>query len=164
MQKVCIIGAASAFFKAVVTRIICIIGASYVNFGRRVRGGVDYWRGHVFGGGAVGKKGGGAVNAEQIGATQGGFVAEAVALYRLAVGLAGYSKSGGALRGAGVKGGEGGKNRGHFAGSPVLRARCIVVANPAWGRYERPLYLRKRVVDALGVHRQKNNHPDFSGV
>ena len=78
MQKVCIIGAVCAFFKAVVTRIICIIGASYVNFGRRVLGGVDYWRGHVFGGGAVGKKGGGAVNAEQVGATQCRVVAAVV--------------------------------------------------------------------------------------
>lgn len=95
MQKVCIIGAVGAFFKSVVTRIICIIGARYVNFGRRVRGGVDYWRGHVFGGGAVGKKGGAGVNVEQIGAAQSGFVTESASLDGLTVSLSRHAKAGG---------------------------------------------------------------------
>ncbi len=146
MQKVCIIGAASAFFKAVVARIICIIGASYVSFGRRVRGGVDYWRGDVFGGGAVGKKGGGAVNAEQIGATQGGFVAEAVALYRLAVGLAGNAEQGGGVGVGGVALAHQGNQAGYGA-MPTVKARRRVVVSPAWGRFDRPTCLRQRVVD-----------------
>ena len=146
MQKVCIIGAVCAFFKAVVTRIICIIGAGYVKCGRRVRGGVDYWRGHVFGGGAVGKKGGGAVNAEQIGATQGGFVAEAVALYRLAVGLEGNAEQGGGVGVGGVVLAHQGNQAGHGAMPPV-KARRRVVVSPAWGRFDRPTCLRQRVVD-----------------
>lgn len=149
MQKVCIIGAVCAFFKAVVKRIICIIGAGYVKCGRRVRGGVDYWRGHVFGGGAVGKKGGGAVYAEQVGAAQRGFVAESVALYRLAVGLPGNAEQGGGVGVGGVMLAHQGNQAGHGAMPPV-KARRRVVVSPAWGRFDRPTCLRQRVVDAAG--------------
>lgn len=146
MNMLAVIGAACAFLYAFRLRIICIIGARYVNFGRRVRGGVDYWRGHVFGGGAVGKKGGGAVNAEQVGAAQGGFVAEAVALYRLAVGLAGNAEQGGGVGVGGVVLANQGNQAGHGAMPPV-KARLRVVVSPAWGRFDRPTCLRQRVVD-----------------
>ena len=146
MQKVCIIGAVCAFFKAVVTRIICSIAISYVKCGRSVQGGVNYWRGHVFGGGAVGKKGGGAVNAEQIGATKGGFVAEAVSLYRLAVGLAGNAEQGGGVGVGGVVLTHQVNQAGHGAMPPV-KARRRVVVSPAWGRFDKPTCLRQRVVD-----------------
>lgn len=95
MQKVCIVGAVCAFFKASGKRIICSIESSYVKFCGRVRGGVAYWRGHVLSGGAVAQKRGGAVKVEQIGAAQSGFVAETISLDGLAVGLPGYSKAGG---------------------------------------------------------------------
>lgn len=146
MQKVCIIGAVCAFFKAVVTRIICIIATGYVKCGRSVRGGVNYWRGHVFGGGAVGKKGGGAVYAEQVSAVQGGFVAKSVALYRLAVGLPGNAEQGGGV-------GVGGVvlthqvNQADHGAMPPVKARRRVVVSPAWGRFDKPTCLRQRVVD-----------------
>ena len=146
MQKVCIIGAVCAFFKAVGTRIICIIGAGYVKCGRSVRGGVNYWRGHVFGGGEVGKQGGGAVYAEQVSAVQSGFVAESVALYRLAVGLPGNAEQGGGVGVGWVVLTHQVNQAGHGAMPPV-KARRRVVVSPAWGRFDRPTCLRQRVVD-----------------
>lgn len=119
-----------------------------LNLRDRVRGGVVYWRGRVFPGG-VGEQGLAGVYFEDCGGAKGGGVGEAVALYRLAEGLAGYAKGGGALGGAGVEGGEGGKQGGHFVAS-VRRARRRVVVSPSWERFALPTFRRQRVVDGNG--------------
>lgn len=88
MQKGFVIGTAGAFFNAVKTRIICIIALAFPGFVRQVRGGVDYWRGNVSGGG---------FNSEYCSASQGVLFAESSAFNGLAVGLPGYAKDGGGV-------------------------------------------------------------------
>lgn len=165
---------AGAFFWFVKARIICsryVIGRFFrlqfgrlfcaLNLGGRFRGGLGYWRGRVFGG--VGEQGGGGVDTQQGGGAKRGGFGKAAALLGLLEGLAGDAQRGGALGGAGIEGGKGGKEGGHVSLS-IRRARRLVVASPSWGRYDKPTYLRQRVVDALGVHRPKNNRLSFSGV
>lgn len=130
------------------SRLFCV----HVLLGR-VRGGVAYWRGNVLPG-SVFEQGGGGVNAQQGGGSDSGLFRQTAALFRLAVGLSAHSKGGGALRGAGVNGGKGGKKAGHGL-SPLHKARKLVIAGPAWGRYEKPSYLRQRVIDGYGLHKQK---------
>ena len=95
----------------------------------RVAGGLRYWRGNVFAGGVC-RQGLAGVNVEQ---------------------------RGGALRGAAVEGGKGGKDGSHFV-PRVRRARRLVVAAPGWERYALPTCLRQRMVDALGVLPAQINH------
>lgn len=128
-----------AFFLARITahNLYCL-GRVRLLFGRifyvlnlrgRVAGGLSFWRGNVFAGGVC-KQGMAGVNVEQ---------------------------SGGALRGAVVEGGKGGKDGSHFV-PRVRRARRLVVAAPGWDRYALPTCLRQRMVDALGVLPAQINH------
>lgn len=156
------------FFYVIVPRIICsrlVIGcrAFRLLFGRffcvlnlrnRVRGGFAYWRGNVFPGHVCEKRGGG-FDAQNFGGVERRLVRQAAAFLGLGIGLAGYAQRGGDFGGAGGGAVEGVKNGRHFVVSPVRRARVLVIANPCWGRYEKPLYLRQRVVDALGLLSQK---------
>ena len=149
MQKGGIVGAVGAFFNAIGKRIICSIAIGYVKFGGKVRGGVFYWRGNVLGGGAVGQKGGAGVKVEQGGAAQRGFIAESVALYRLAVGLPGNAEQGGGVGVGGVVLTHQVNQAGNGAMPPVIDGRGVVVS-PACGRFDRPTFLRHRLVDAAG--------------
>ena len=120
----------------------------------KLAGAAAYWRGNVFTRG-VAEQGFPRVDFEQGGGAKGGGVREALTLCRLAVGLTGNAKRGGALGGAAVEGGKGGKEGGHGSLS-VRRARRLVVAAPSWDRYAMPTYKRQRVIDALGRHGSKN--------
>ena len=145
MQKVCIIGAVCAFFKAVVTRIICIIRVRYVQFCGHIRGGVFYWRGRVFTGCVAEQRIRWRYFKKYCG-KHGLAFREVPAALRLLVGLPAHAKRGGAAGGAGVAGGKGVEKVLH-GGLPVQRARRVVVVNPSWRRFEIPTALRQRVVD-----------------
>lgn len=162
-------GTIGHFFWHVAPRIICSRCAVFViirlrlgrifcalNLRGRVAGGVDFWRGNVFAGGVC-KQGMAGVNVEQRGGADSGGVGQAAALERLAVGLTANPEGGGALRGAAVEGGKGGKDGSHFV-PRVRRARRLVVAAPGWERYALPTCLRQRMVDALGVLPAQINH------
>lgn len=114
-------------------------------FFARVRGGVEFWRGRVFGG--VVEQGGGGVEVEQGGGAKRGTFGKAAAGSGLAVGLPADAKGGGAGGAAGVAGFEQFKKLGHGAGLPVHRARRRVVVSPSWDRFAFPACLRQRVVD-----------------
>ena len=90
------------FFTAcIIVAFLLVVGLNIIQrrrgwgFGGRVGAGVAYWRGQVFGGGAVAQKRGGAVNLEKVSAAQGGFVAKSAAFDGLAVGLPGHTEAGG---------------------------------------------------------------------
>lgn len=162
-------GTIGHFFWHVAPRIICSRCAVFVivrlrlgrifcalNLRGRVAGGVDFWRGNVFAGGVC-KQGLSGVGVEQRGGADSGGVGEAAALCSLAVGLARHPEGGGALRGAVVDGGKGGKDGGHCV-PRVNRARRLVVAAPGWERYALPTCSRQRIVDALGLLPAQINH------
>lgn len=113
-----------------------------------------FW--HVVFAGGVCKQGLSGVGVEQRGGADSGGVGEAAALCSLAVGLARHHEGGGALRGAVVDGGKGGKD-GHCV-PRVNRARRLVVAAPGWERYALPTCSRQRIVDALGLLPAQINH------
>lgn len=97
-----------------------------MKFAGAIRGGIAYWGGHVFGGGAVAQKRGGAVDLENVSAAQGGFVAEPAALDCLTVGLSGDSKAGGGFHVNGEAAAHQGNQIFH-AGVSINRARCRVL-------------------------------------
>lgn len=145
-----------AFFCAKQLRIICsayIIGKCFrpsfsrffyvLNLRGRVAGGLGYWRGRVFAGGVDDQCAAG-VKVENGGGAQGGGVREAAPAAGLLVGLPADAESGGALRGAGVAGGEQLKE-GLHGGRPVRRARFRVVVWNGGGIH--PVRLCQRVVD-----------------
>lgn len=130
---------------------IYIIQSRRKGFGRgliggRVGAGVAYWRGNVFGRG-VDKKGFAGVNVEQGGGFDGGRVGKLAALLRLAVGLPGKTKGGGALRGAGVFVGQQVEKRLHVS-APINRPRGRVLVVGFNGVVRRNGVLCKLVVDA----------------
>ena len=146
-----------AFFCASVPRIICsrlrfsALGLALerfffvLNLGGRVRGGFEFWRGNVFARG-VSEQGGGGIYAQQGGGAKRGAFGEAAAGGGLLECLPANAKSGGALRGAGVKGSKGGKEGGH--GSNLInqaRGRVVVTRAGAVVQYRLPLC--QRVVD-----------------
>lgn len=137
----------AAVFGAVVLYIIQSSRPGLFFFAR-VRGGVEFWRGRVFGG--VVEQGGGGVEVEQGGGADGGAFRKAAAGSGLAVGLSADAKGGGASGAAGVAGFEQFKQLRHGACLPVHRARRRVVVSPAWDRFEFPACLRQRVVDGAG--------------
>ena len=105
----------SVFFGRIRAYYFGILRLNIIKSGRggwlwgRVLGGVEFWRGRVIGGGVVGKQGFSWVYFKKYCSKHGFGFGEAAALLRLAVGLPGHSKGGGALRGAGVSGREQGK-------------------------------------------------------
>lgn len=132
MNMQAVIGGASRFFSAVKSRIICIIGAAFVGFAARVRGGVEYWRGRVIGGGVVDKQGFSQVYAKKFARKNGLAFGEAAALFRLAVGLPGHAKGGGALRGDRVLGGKSSEKTFHNRASiNKPRGRVLVIGRNA---------------------------------
>lgn len=118
-------------------------------FFARIRGGVEFWRGGVFGG--VVEQGGAGVEVEQGGGADGGAFRKAAAGAGLVVCLPDDAKGGGAGGAAGVAGFEGFKKAGNGAMPPVSRARRLVVVSPAWARFDAPACLRQRVVDGAGI-------------
>lgn len=93
--------------------------------GGRVRAGVAYWRGQVFGRG-IDEQGFSGVNVEQGGGFEGCGIGKLAALLRLAVGLPGKTKGGGALGGAGVFDGQQVEKRLHVS-APINRPRGRVL-------------------------------------
>lgn len=87
---------------------------------RRVRAGVCYWRGRVFG---VGEQGSAGVDTENGSGADCGAVGQTAAGRGLAVGLPGNAERSGALRGAGVAAGEGNKKVFHY--QPLYRGSAL---------------------------------------
>ena len=146
-----------AFFYAFIPRIICTVCAAsalglalerfffVLNLRGRVAGGFEFWRGRVLSGG-VGEQGGGGVDTQKGGGANGGLFRQAAARGGLLECLPTHAKSGGALRGAGVEGGESGKEGGH--GSNLInqaRGQVVVKRGGAVVQYRLPLC--QRVVD-----------------
>lgn len=146
MGMLSVIGAVGAFFYTVAMRIICIIRGCYVKCRAHVRGGVEYWRGGVVGGG---------IEKQRIrwryfkkyASKHGLAFGEVPAALRLLVGLPTHAKGGGASGGDSVADFQQVKEVLHGAGLPVHRARRRVVVSPSWARFSLPTCLRQRVVD-----------------
>lgn len=140
-----------AFFYGFIQRIICTVCAAsalglalerfffVLNLRGRVAGGFEFWRGRVLFGG-VGEHGGGWVDTQKGGGANGGLFRQAAARGGLLECLPTHAKSGGALRGAGVEGGESGKEGGHGAlYTNKARGRVIVTRAGVSVQYRLPL-------------------------
>lgn len=152
MNILAVIGRIGAFFNTVEKRIICSIAITYVKCIASVNAGRLYWRGRVVGGGefgaaGVGQQGGGWRYAEKFASKHGLGFREAAALFRLAVGLPGKTKGGGALGGAGVFDGQQVEKRLHVS-APINRPRGRVLVVGFNGVVCRNGSLCQLVVDA----------------
>ena len=146
-----------AFFWYSLPRIICTVCAAsalglalerfffVLNLRGRVAGGFEFWRGRVLFGG-VGEQGGGGVDTQKGGGANGGLFRHAAARGGLLECLPTHAKSGGALRGAGVEGGESGKEGGHGALS-TNKARGWVIVTRAGAVVQYRLPMCQLVVD-----------------